>query len=379
MANKVLFNIIPTQPARSKRHGGGRYGEVVLKYIITHGYDVICVYDSGKWLNPEIQELINDYHVSFYDVNEISISDIIKKENINTYYTAMVNAGTVGDWNCKIVGTIHGLRSLETPADKMYCRYKGWKNLAMYIGYNYFGGFFRKKRSAFLSHLLSNENFYPVTVSRHSSYSIKTFFPDIMGKANIPIFYSPSTNIGKEINERKYKEKYIFIVSAFVPFKNGLRAIMALDKLFDSGCLDGFKIKVTGLKSSKSYRYKLKNSDKFEFLGFVSDEELEQLYHDAFCLVYPSLNEGFGYPPIEAMHYGVPVLASPFTSITEVCGDAAIYFNPFSVEEIMGRIMYMLNENVYKEYKEKTLKQYERIHKKQEDDLKGLVEYIYSL
>lgn len=379
MKCRLLYNIIPTQPARSKRHGGGRYGEVVFKYIITHGYDVICVYDSTKWLNPEIEQLIKDNHIKIYDVNKTAISEIVNIESITTYYTPMVNSNTIGDWNCKIVGTIHGLRSLETPADKMYFKYKGWKNLAMYLGYNYLGSFFRKKRSAFLSNLLSKDNFYPVTVSRHSSYSIKTFFPITQKKNEIPIFYSPSTNTGREICNRKYNEKYIFIVSAFVPFKNGLRAIMALDRLFEYGCLEGYKVKVTGLASPEAYRYKLKNAGKFEFLGFVTDEDLEQLFHDAYCLVYPSLNEGFGYPPIEAMHYGVPVLASPFTSITEVCGDAAVYFNPFSVEEIMGRILYMSDKEVHEKYKTKSLKQYEIIHQKQEEDLKGLVEYIYNL
>lgn len=379
MGKKILFNVIPTQPGRSKRHGGGRYGEVVLKYIITHGYEIICVYDSKKWLNPDIQDMMNNHHVTLYDVNELSISEIIEKEHISTYYTAMVNAGTIGDWNCKIVGTIHGLRSLETPADKMYYRYKGWKNMAMHVVYNYFGGIFRKKRSLFLSNLLSKNNFYPVTVSRHSSYSIKSFFPMTQVRGEIPIFYSPSTNTGREISNRKYYEKYIFIVSAFVPFKNGLRAIMALDRLFEQGCLNGYKVKVTGLASSSSYRYKLRNPDMFEFLGFVTDEELEQLYHDAYCLVYPSLNEGFGYPPIEAMHYGVPVLASPFTSITEVCGDAALYFNPFSIEEIMGRIMYISDEKIREMYKLKAFEQYNKIHQKQVEDLKGLVEYIYNL
>ena len=169
------------------------------------------------------------------------------------------------------------------------------------------------------------------------------------------------------------------LVSAFVPFKNGLRAIVALDRLFSAGNLKDVKVKVTGLSTSQKYRYKIENPDKFDFLGFVSDEELEQLYHDAYCLVYPSLNEGFGYPPVEAMHYGVPVLASPFTSITEVCADAAIYFNPFSIEEIMGRILYIMNEEVRKLYSAKAFEQYNKIHLKQEEDLNKLVDYIFSV
>jgi glycosyltransferase involved in cell wall biosynthesis len=169
------------------------------------------------------------------------------------------------------------------------------------------------------------------------------------------------------------------MVSGARPEKNNLRAIKALDYLFSNGYLDDLNVKITGVKSGDIYRYKIKNIERFDFLGFVSDEELEQLYHDAYCLVYPSLNEGFGYPPVEAMHYGVPVLASPFTSITEVCADAAIYFNPFSIEEIMGRILFIMNENVRKLYSTKALEQYKKIHLKQEEDLNKLVDYIFSV
>ena len=53
MSKRLLFNLVPTQPGRSKRHGGGRYGEVVLKYIITHGYhecggNSLCYYGNKR-------------------------------------------------------------------------------------------------------------------------------------------------------------------------------------------------------------------------------------------------------------------------------------------------------------------------------------------
>lgn len=379
MNKKVLYNLIPTQPLRSKRHGGGRYGECVIRRIIMRSAPVICIYDSKKWLNPEIRELIDQHHIKLYDINDSSISDIVKKEGVQTYYTPMVNRNTIVELGCNIVGTIHGLRSMEMPTDKWYCRYKGWKNTAEYVVYLLLGKVYRNKISRFLSDTLRKDNFLPVTVSNHSAYSISIWFQDDIKKSKIPVFYSPSTNIGKEIKTRKYSEKYVLLVSAFVPFKNGLRAIVALDRLFTAGHLKDVKVKVTGLSTPQRYRYKIKNCGKFDFLGFVSDEELEQLYHDAYCLVYPSLNEGFGYPPIEAMHYGVPVLASPFTSITEVCADAAIYFNPFSIEEIMGRILYIMDEDVHKTYSTKALEQYKRIHFKQEEDLDRLVDYIFSV
>jgi glycosyltransferase involved in cell wall biosynthesis len=68
--------------------------------------------------------------------------------------------------------------------------------------------------------------------------------------------------------------------------------------------------------------------------GRVGDEELVELYRTAAALVFPSLSEGFGLPPLEAMACGCPVAVSRAASLPEVCGDAAVYFDPTSVEDI---------------------------------------------
>jgi len=74
--------------------------------------------------------------------------------------------------------------------------------------------------------------------------------------------------------------------------------------------------------------------DGVEVRGHVSMEELVSLYRRAACLVFPSLYEGFGQPPLEAMACGCPVAVSHVASLPEVCGDAARYFDPTSPEEI---------------------------------------------
>jgi glycosyltransferase involved in cell wall biosynthesis len=68
--------------------------------------------------------------------------------------------------------------------------------------------------------------------------------------------------------------------------------------------------------------------------GEVTDEVLQAYYANAELLVFPSLYEGFGFPPLEAMACGIPVAASRVSSIPEVCGDAAAYFDPLSVDEM---------------------------------------------
>lgn len=372
----LLYNLIPCQPLMSKRHGGGKYGEAVIRKIIADGRRVICVYDSTKWINPEILELLSCNHILLYDVNSISIPSIIEKEKTAVYFTPIVSKRTVGDWKCKIAGTIHGLRAIEMPADYMYCYYRGIRNIFFYLAYKIAGAFIRKRCIKRLNCFFSMDNFYPITVSEHSFHQIKHFFSV---RETLPIYYSPSTNRNGEIDDNNIIEKFYLLVSAFVPFKNGLRAIIAFDRLFEKGQLQGYHVKITGVNSADQYRYKIKNKDRFEFMGFVDDIKLEQLYHDAYCLVYPSLNEGFGYPPIEAMHYATPVIASNMTSIPEICKDAAVFFNPYSVEELMAKIMHLQNETVWREYSERAIKQYQIVHYRQENDLKALVDYIYSI
>lgn len=75
--------------------------------------------------------------------------------------------------------------------------------------------------------------------------------------------------------------------------------------------------------------------------GFVSDGELRALYENAFCFVFPSLYEGFGIPPLEAMHAGCPVISSDAAAMPEVLGDAAIYVPPADPEALHQALLRM--------------------------------------
>lgn len=69
-------------------------------------------------------------------------------------------------------------------------------------------------------------------------------------------------------------------------------------------------------------------NEGIEYLGYVPDEELPELYSGAFALVQPSWHEGFGLPVIEAMGFGTPVICSDIPTLREVAGDAAVFFPP---------------------------------------------------
>jgi glycosyltransferase involved in cell wall biosynthesis len=77
--------------------------------------------------------------------------------------------------------------------------------------------------------------------------------------------------------------------------------------------------------------------------GYVSDGELRALYEHAQCFLFPSLYEGFGLPPLEAMHCGCPTIVSNRTSLPEVCGDGAAYCDPTDPADIARQLQRVLS------------------------------------
>lgn len=380
---KVLFDLKVTQPRfGSKRHGGGKYGEIVLRRIIERGLPVNCYFDSCVWLNPEIKQLCNDYHIPLYDLASDNLRNIIEANDISRVFVpANLVSSSWRNLDTEVFGVVHGMRGVELtdlPKDLEIFRYRIPTNqkikeiLKLIIPHRKLvERSIRKARENFIV-----PNVHIITVSNHSAFAMRNVFPDL--DFNIPVFYSPSTS-AIETKDRVYTDKYFLIVSANRPEKNPLRAIEAIDRLISNGLVNGIRVKVTGVKDASFFKYKLENRDCFDFLGFVDEKELDQLYHDAYCFIYPTLNEGFGYPPLEAMHYGIPVLTSALTAVPEVCGGNVIYFNPYSIEEIMNRILMILDSDIHEKFSKLSNERYKYITNKQYEDLDRLIDYLYDI
>ena len=83
---------------------------------------------------------------------------------------------------------------------------------------------------------------------------------------------------------------------------------------------------------------------RIHFTGHVHETTLQQYMVHATAMVFPSLYEGFGLPPLEAMACGCPVLASDAASIPEVCGEAVCYFNPHSTESLVFQLRRVITD-----------------------------------
>jgi glycosyltransferase involved in cell wall biosynthesis len=130
---------------------------------------------------------------------------------------------------------------------------------------------------------------------------------------------------------------YLVYVGNLHPHKNLQRFIEAFARSRSAG---GYQLYLVGRKDRRFYPGLLQRAaslgvnDRVRFLGYLDNERVWTLIKRARALVFPSLYEGFGLPPLEAMALGTPVLASRIPSVEEVCEGAVSYIDPLSVADM---------------------------------------------
>ncbi len=102
--------------------------------------------------------------------------------------------------------------------------------------------------------------------------------------------------------------------------------------------------KILGFKELEEKIEKMGLSDRIIITGYVKNDELSAFYRLSSVFVFPSIEEGFGIPLLEAMASSVPVVASSFSSIPEIVGDAGILFDPYSPDELTEKISMVLDD-----------------------------------
>ena len=160
---------------------------------------------------------------------------------------------------------------------------------------------------------------------------------------------SPETEAIERVRERyQLNGPFALYVGNIKPHKNLERLIDAFD-LVRRGGFERLELLIIGDQISKYPRLrravdKHKLHKHVRFLGFVADDTLAALYRLATVFVFPSLYEGFGLPPLEAMASGTPVVTSNRSSLPEVVGDAAVLVDPYSAASIAEGIQRVLSD-----------------------------------
>lgn len=180
------------------------------------------------------------------------------------------------------------------------------------------------------------------TVSKFSASELMRFFGS-RGNGIELIYESgehilrtePDTTILERLGLRG--ERYVLGVGSQTPNKNFAGLVKA------AALIEG-NVKVVAAGGSNAHVFsgtgaQIKN---LTLAGYVTNSELRALYEKADCFVFPSFYEGFGLPPLEAMHCGCPVLASSRAAIPEICGDAAAYCEPDDPSDIARQLQRIL-------------------------------------
>lgn len=200
-----------------------------------------------------------------------------------------------------------------------------------------------------------------LTVSEASKRDILRYFS--IPENKIDVIYNaiderygeaPSPDEVLRVRERyQLNDPFVLYAGNIKPHKNLERLIEAFNTLRRGG-LDTVKLVIIGDEISKYaalrravHKYKLHKHVRF--FGFVPDKTLAVLYRLASVFVFPSLYEGFGLPPLEAMASGTPVITSNVSSLPEVVGDAALLIDPYEPDAIAEAMRRVLTEPALRE------------------------------
>ncbi|WP_026499081.1 glycosyltransferase [Butyrivibrio sp. WCD2001] len=384
--------------AGSTFHGGGEYGNVIINELLQLNSDD---YEFGLFLwaerNTDV-EMLGKCKQKGWKIHPImdyrNIVHIVRENNYDTIYSALpynevwVQVGKVLE-DTRFVCTIHGLRMMELSTieadEKAFYEGNDYEEKGSYV-YAFYEEDNDPYRKLYGATMTSFKNCEIVAVSEFTKSGILFHFPEI-SEEKVHVLFSPQksrTTIDEEdelLWSKKgiTKGKYALLISAGIWYKNPLRGVLAYDRMFsvNSGifCND-YKVVVCGVVNDSVFLSKIEHPERFIFLDYVSSDELELLYKYAHLFFYPSLNEGFGYPPVEAMKYGTICACSTGTSITEVCKDTVLYFNPYSMDEMCYRIRQSFIEDIREAKRKNMQKVLPELYKKQDEDLSKLIRLI---
>ncbi|MDZ7612021.1 MAG: glycosyltransferase family 1 protein [Candidatus Moranbacteria bacterium] len=172
--------------------------------------------------------------------------------------------------------------------------------------------------------------------------------------------------------KRKYAlpKSYFLFLGTIEPRKNISALIEAFEHWKDRYKQNDVKLVIAGQRGWlwKDILERVRNSKyrrEIIFTDFIEENDKPYIYAGALLFIYPSLFEGFGFPPLEAMACKVPVITSHCSSLPEIAGDAAVLINPYrSYEIFLGMELLLKDKKVYEKYKKRGTERAKQISKK---------------
>jgi len=303
-------------------------------------------YDTFQPNNPKFKKVLAD--IPWYGFAEqIKLPALIKKEKIDVMHFPHFNVPLF--YFASYVVTIHDLIMFHNFKHGATTR-----NPLVYWVKHMVLGILLKIITRRAKHVLVTSEFTKKDV--HETLNVP--LEKITVTYQAPFVSQNAATHGTQEVLQKYSitKPYIMYVGAAYPHKN-LEGLLKAWELFEKKYGEKYQLVLVGKENF--FYTKLKNTvlphyKNVIYTGFVGDDDLAPLYKGSTLYVFPSLYEGFGLPPLEAMAQGIPVVSSNKSCLPEVLQDAALYFEPEKPEEMADTIYKGISdEAVRAELKEK--------------------------
>lgn len=291
--------------------------------------------------NPKFKKVLADYvWYSFFE--QLFFPQLLKKYQLDLMHFPHFNVPLF--YRKKFIVTIHDLILIHFPTIKNTTR-NSFLYQCKFLAY----------RWVINSAISRSEKI--ITVSEFTKKDILANYKNIVtGKICVTYeacedfcLLSPNKD-GEILKKYAIIKPYLIYVGNAYPHKNLERLVMAFSLL--SNKFPDLQLALVGKEDFFYQRLKkLVEKNKIKnivFVGFVPDLELDILQHTATAYIFPSLYEGFGLPPLEAMAKGTPVISSDHQCMQEILGDSAYYFNGEIEKEIVNAIEKVLKDDVLK-------------------------------
>jgi glycosyltransferase involved in cell wall biosynthesis len=337
---------------RKSTGGIGRYTRNLIKELANidsnNEYTIFITPSDEQEFDQEIDSKKHkNFHKFVLSITHFTLNEqtrflnILNKENFDLVHFANFNHPIL--YRKKFVTTIHDLTILLFPAKGAQRSY--FRRLA-----------FEKviKNAVYSSNkIISISNSTKRDLENHLRVNPKKIEVVYEG---IDENYQPIKSQSKiEKFKAKYNidKPYILFVSQWRPHKGLPELIKAFEILKEKYFLE-HKLVLVG-KSDNNFPEVISAVDNCKYSqdiirpGFVVEEDLPYFYAASDVFVFPSHYEGFGLPPLEAMSSGVPVAASNISSMPEVLGNAAVYFDPYNPSDIAKQIFSIVSNNKFKQ------------------------------
>lgn len=361
MSNKLYIDFTHALPRPGiKFHGGAAYVKEVVQQAVKYvsegksNKQIVLLWPQDYTPTDSIEEKIRSCsRMEIENVSE-SIAEVAY-EKYSTLFLPLLGVTEfpilkkikTANPDMRIILTIHGLRLLDEKLDFYNADY--YTDKMKKIGVVAEEALLLPIKRFLYIRMLSKYVPYCNEIFTVSNYSLTSIIKYSKPK-KITLFYESPFNRDdavKQLVEPSEEGKYILFVSGNRPEKNLSRAMDAYLE-WARVITSPPKMLITGVTEAvqNALRAKYFRGNDFpgrhiEFLDYVSTSDLQRLYRNAYFLLYPSKSEGFGLPVLEAALQGCPSTAAIGTSIPEVLGSTAEYFDPYSKADIISSLSFM--------------------------------------